>query len=418
MERKRLACGRDENSGDMISVIDFSYNSIWRYNSMQLLKTFSQKLTLKQAGCILYSLLLTVITFHALLFSGFTNMTGSMLQSLTRVRIAMNYAVYLLGAGAVAVELAQNWRRALLPAVLLALRWRVPVTWQSMMLLDTVMLAALSDLGSEKSNGGVWLALHVGYALMLCILLQCGWVQDIQTSAQKAVLGFQNGHSFGMGHPNSIGIMFMSTWMLLWGMFVPKRWWVTLAFFWAGGVLVLAATLCRTIAVLMLAFPLVYFVLNAVGRSRHPNILLCTAVMPFLMLVVSVMMGMSADNLRQYFGDGAFWIRFKEIDILRADGLTLFGRMPSRFAYFDNLYFWLLMYCGLIPTAGALLLCAGMLIRLVRRRRADLLAFAIVFLLYGLMENAAAYTVYFFVPVIAFASDHPITAGNNTGACS
>ena len=375
---------------------------------MQRLKSLSREPALRRAGCALYSMLLITALLYSLLFSGFTNLNGEALQRLSRLRVAMHYGVFLLAAAAVAAECARDWRRALLAAILLALRMRAPVTWQSTMLLDTVMLAALSDLGSEKSNGGVWLAIHAGYAVLLVILRILGWAQDVPTSDVKSVWIFETGHSFGMGHPNNPAIFFMSVWLLLWVMFPPRRWWITLLFFWAGAAMVLASTLCRTVFVLMMVFPLMVFAVNGIARSRHAGLLRCAAAVPLLMLAVSVVLGLLEKKMSQILGGDAFWIRFWEINILRREGLTLLGGQPSTRAFFDNLYFWLLEYCGLIPTIGALGLYACMLIRLANRRRTALLACAVLFALYGLMENAAAYPVYFFVPILVFAADTPI----------
>ena len=130
------------------------------------------------------------------------------------------------------------------------------------------------------------------------------------------------------------------------------------------------------------------------------------AVLPLLILSATVVIGLIYVNLYQYFQDGAFWARFQDFTILQESGLTLFGANPVRFGYFDNFYIWMLMYCGLVPTAAVLVVYTWMVYTLARDRRADLLSVALLFLFYGLMENAVAYAFFFFVPLLAF-SDVP-----------
>ena len=71
--------------------------------------------------------------------------------------------------------------------------------------------------------------------------------------------------------------------------------------------------------------------------------------------------------------------------------------------YFDNFYWWLLHYCGLIPTIGILGAYGYMNFRLFRKKDYRLLALSVLFLIYGIMENALIYPFHFFVPLLAFA---------------
>ena len=212
------------------------------------------------------------------------------------------------------------------------------------------------------------------------------------------------GRSFGMGHPNSIAILILSTWLLIWQLFVPKKWWLTILYFWVGGFLIFWLTLCRTVAALLVVFPLIPIILEPMAKSRRPGILKGLSVLPLLVITVTVLIGMSYSSLTQYFQDGAFWARFKDFTILQESGLSLFGSNPDRFGYFDNFYIWMLMYSGLVPTAAVLVMYIWIIYTLARDKRADLLSIAILFLFYGLMENAIAYAFYFFVPLLAFSS--------------
>lgn len=363
-----------------------------------------KKLCNRKAKCALYALLLLAAVIYSLLFSGFTGLTAESMRLLGRIRTAMNAGIYLLAFLCAVMELFQSWPRALLSVLLLALRWRSPLSWQMGMLLDTVLLALLSDLGTEKTNGYAWLAAHVVYIPLLFAMLRLGWVNESFMEGRKGFWIFQTGHSYGMSHPNNFAVLFMSTWMALWVLFLPKRGWIAALFFWVGAFMMYAMTLCRTAAVLMLVFPVLYMLLEAIGRSKHPGLLRAAAAAPLLAAAVTVALGLMISTFRKLFPDGAFWLRFSELRLLQKDGLTLFGAVPTEFAYFDNFYLWLPMYCGLIPTVGVLAVYSYMIYGLARDGRIALLAVAALFVGYGLMENAVAYAVYFFVPLLAFAN--------------
>ena len=351
----------------------------------------------------LYGVLLVLVVLCTLLFSGATNLTGQARQDLALANTLLNAVILAVGVFCALFMALRSIPRALLAGLLLVLRWIGPATVQSGIVLDTVLLAVLSGLGNARNNGLAWLASHVLYVLLLFVLMRAGWAQEALVQGTKAFWIFQVGHSYGMGHPNSIAILFLTTWLMIWVLFLPRRWWVTPLIMWGGAFIVYAMTLCRTVAVLMIIFPILYIPMDALGRSKRAGVLRGLSPLPFLMMAVTVVLGLMSNTLRQYFPDGAFWARFTDFEQLRADGLSLFGAAPSAFRYFDNLYLWLLMFSGRIPTIGVLAMYAYMLYKLARERRIKLLAVAVVFLAYGLMENAAVYSMYFFVPMLAFA---------------
>ena len=365
---------------------------------VMLKKAFSPKV--KSA---LFALLVLAAVSYSLLFTGITDLTPAALQRLGRIKTCMDLMIYALAFLCALLEASQSWPRALLSLLLLALRWRSPLSWQQGMLLDTALLALLSDLGTEKSNGSAFLAAHILYLPILFALLHWGWTKELLMKGRKGFWIFQTGHSYGMSHPNNFAAFFMSTWMVLWLLYVPKRGWIAFLFFWTGAFAMYAMTLCRTVAVLMVGFPILYIVQEAIRRSRHPALLQAAAAAPPLMAAMTVILGSQTSYRSGKLLDDAFWLRFNAFSVLWEDGLTLFGSITSPKSYFDNLYLWLPMYCGLIPTLGVLAAYICMLYRLAREKRTALLATALLFVLYGVMENTAVYAAYCFVAVMAFA---------------
>jgi len=352
---------------------------------------------------ILYGLLMAFIFFDGILFGGFTNLTGEAREELASLHSFLANGVFALGAACAVLAWKASPGRALLAAALLIWKNLGTATWQSGVILDTALLTSLACVDTERHNGTSWLITHLVYAAILAFLLQTGRVTEVMTAPSKFSELAITGRSFGMGHPNSIAILIFSTWLMIWYLMIPQKWWLTILFFWAGGLLIFWLTLCRTVAALLAVFPLIPIVLGPIARSRKPGLLKGLSVLPLLVITLTVIIGMSYSSLTQYFQDGAFWMRFQDFTILQESGLTLFGANPVRFGYFDNFYIWMLMYCGLVPTAAVLVMYIWMIYTLARDRRADLLAIALLFLFYGLMENAVAYAFYFFVPLLAFA---------------
>ena len=351
-----------------------------------------------------YGALLVLLVLYTLLFSGFTNWTPAALSHTASIGRWVQIAWYALVVVCVLLEMLNCWQRALLAAILLALRWRAPITFQSGMVLDTVLMAALSDLGTEQSNRNSFLISHGAYLLLLAAMLLVGAVRDATTTSNKTVIVFRLGHSLGMLHPNSLAAFLMSAWLLAWIMLKPKKLWITAALFAVGAVIVLALTLCRTVALLMILFPVLYAAIRGIGRSRRPAWLKASAALPLLALCLTILLGVMTSRFSQYFRDGAFWLRFSELRILQKDGLTLFGARPSELAYFDNVYLWMLMYCGIVTTLGVLAMAGVMLLKLACEKRMELLSVGALFVLYGLMENTAIYLVYCFIPILTFAA--------------
>lgn len=359
---------------------------------------------IEPAGKAFYGVLLISTVLYSLVFSGFTNQTMPMIRITSRLQGPASAGVSLLCAVCILLEIPRNWRRALFAALLLCMRVFGATVWESGMLLSTLLLAVLSDLGNGKTNARCWLASHGLYVLLMAALLLAGGVRDVPTYYVKSLWIFKTGHSFGMGHPNSFAVFFMSTWMMLWVLYLPGRWWITALYYLVGGVAVGALTLSRTVMALMILFPLLYYLMLALSRSRHPGCLRVSAALPLSALALTLALGLMLSGLSRYYSDGAFWMRFSDISVLKQNGLSLFGYTPVTDGKLDNMYIWLLVYCGAVPTLCSLILYGYMLDRLAVSRRVPLFAAAVLFVFYGLMENAAAYPIYFFVPMLAFAA--------------
>ena len=88
-------------------------------------------------------------------------------------------------------------------------------------------------------------------------------------------------------------------------------------------------------------------------------------------------------------------------------GVPAFGYIPPVELYLDNLYTWLIISCGVVPTMFTLLAYGGMNIYLVKRQETGMLAIAMAYLFYSIMEHALVYPVFFALPLIAFCRQDP-----------
>lgn len=362
---------------------------------------------IKFIPALVYGLLLFAAAGGRILFFGFTNLTDSAVVELDGLKILLDRCVYLFGVISALLMWPKSRSRALLAIGLLVWRGIGTPTWQGALLVDLILLSSVSGICSEKENGNLWLISHGVYVLILLLLLLTGRVTEVFTHPGKHIWIFTQGRSLGMGHPNSIALFLVSTFLMIWYLYIPKKWYFSFPFFWIGAFLVFGLTLCRTLAVLLLLFPFLAALIAFISGTKRAPLLQGTAVFPLLIITAAVVIGMSASSLQPYFTDGAFWVRFTDFNILRESGLTLFGAYPVRFGYFDNFYIWMLMYAGIVPTAAVIVLYIWMLYVLARRNNAGLLSLAILFLFYGFMENAVAYAFYFFVPLLAFSGSSP-----------
>lgn len=353
-----------------------------------------------------YSGLLFVMLMQSFLFDGWTHWAENVhffVESNQLLQIA-----FFLSCLATLLEMFVSGPRALLAAIMIIIPRVFTITHQNFLLTEMVLLASLSNLNTKKQNMYIWMLVHVLYGVMLVRLNNTGTIAPIQT-LPKPAFGLQTiGNSFGMGHPNSFALFAMSTVMMLWVMLKKHlRWWMTLILFLFTGAMIFYLTLSRTVVIIMVLFPIVDLVIETLHKKVRKGLETFILLIPFLLLAITLGVSLYTIYVTKDNMDSNFSMRFYELKAIIDNYHMPFGSFDvinGQGAYFDNLYLMLIACCGYIPTIIALASCGIMMRRLSKERNTSLLSVTAVFLLYGMMENAVIYSIYFFVPVLAFAS--------------
>lgn len=353
---------------------------------------------------IMYSALLVLVMANSVLFPGFTCFVPEAAETVNRVRDIMGNAIMGLGFACLLAEVRVDWKRLVPGAAALALRYLLFNNLQCIYLYELLMAAVFSNLSTEKKNMLVWLGGHLAYIIFLAAGYAGGLLTDVTkyfTFAGQTMVG----HSWGMGHPNSIALLVMSTVIFGWILIPKKKWWITFPLFWIPAAGVFLVTACRTAAALMILFPALYYVLLPLGRM--PRTRKTGAGLPLLLAAVTFALGIYWGGILTVLPEDSFWLRFRDYQIMLDNGVTLFGRFPETWSQFDNVILWMITYCGVIPAALAVIGYAWMMFRIARVNRPDWLAIGILFIIYGFMENALVYAMFFALPMLVFAKADP-----------
>ena len=165
----------------------------------------------------------------------------------------------------IALEFFWSPGRAVTALVLLLVRNYRNVSYPQTLLLESLLLTLLSNLGSKRNNRNAWMIIHaVGFEFLFFLRLE-GMVRS--TGAYEGKTTFFSGmeSSFALVHPNSLAILIMS---VLFGIWIYRKWktWITFIVFFAAAAGVLYITSSRTVVIVMLTFPFVALVTERLKR--------------------------------------------------------------------------------------------------------------------------------------------------------
>ena len=307
---------------------------------------------------------------------------------------------------AIALEFVWSPLRGLAAAALMLLRGRPDISYPQLLVCESLLLTLVCNLGSRRNNRNTWLAIHAAGIEILFFLRLKGLVVPSYDIGMGEVFSYP-GTSLALGNVNSLAILGMTLLMMLW---LPRKWKPSTTFvvFLLGAELMMFVTQCRTLVVLMLVLPLFAWLMERQKEDSKGNVVFW-GITPVIGVLVTFLLSLYAvqhkiPTIAQEVN--AFWQRFTDYQVIRDYSFTLFGSVgtgPFTGINFDNFYWWLLHYCGLIPTILLLAAYGLMNIRLYKRKEFRLLTLSVMFLIYGLMENALIYPFHFFVPLLAFA---------------
>ncbi len=306
----------------------------------------------------------------------------------------------------VVMEIFYSPLRAFAACALVIIFCFVPITYPQYLLCEIFILTFLSNLGTRKNNLNMWLFIHAFCYGMLLLLRMGGWVGQAYAGEGKFALG-NIGKSYGLVHPNSFAIFCMTVLLAMW-IYRKRKTWTAFLVFVPGAALVFYLTWSRTAAAAMLLFPFIMAAAEQLKRIRDKQAAWLVGLFPWLMVLITLCLSLYAiNNSPEELARRAFWMRFTDFRVIVNYSISypfgIYGSGPYSEIWFDNLYWWLTAYCGVMTAAAALVGYSYMNIRLWKEKRIDLLAVALMFLIYAVMENALVYPFHFFVPLLAFA---------------
>ncbi len=373
---------------------------------MNILREYQKNIRIRYLVCALYCVFLTVVLMHSLLYYGWTNWSGDPVYWISEEKIM--WILRVLSWLLVVLEFPFSWQRGLLALAAVVVRWFIPaVGGSNLRLLELIILAILSNLGTKKTIAWTWLGVHLVYVVLLIYFNRRGLTADyLKPEAWLGRFGGEYGHSLGMAHPNSVGIFTLSTMLMIWYLLPCRKFWVSFILFAAAAFFCLWFTKSKTNVVLLLLSPFILWLFGRLDlQNRH--IRLTFTLLPALACVVTFALCWYYHLHAAEIKRTTFWMRFEELKYIIEYFHFPFGA-ASTLDYpvnFDNFFVFLFTCCGYIPFFLVVPAFCYMNWRLAKDQQHLLLAMSVIFLLFSMMENCIFYPVFFFVPLLAFTGD-------------
>ena len=240
---------------------------------------------------------------------------------------------------------------------------------------------------------------------------------------------YGTGHSCGYTYPNIMAFYLFLILMLAWYLWLRNKNAITLFMFWLAAVPVWTYIKCRTVAVLMVFFPLLVIAcglfekdqkrVSAMLENKVWNV--CMVAAPFLYFALSLILTRFMEPLTAAFEKTPLWnmaSRFVQGGIaLSYYGVTLLGHTIDAsgavkmelagyvepLLYLDNAYISELVYRGLIGVLLELVFLSAINRKCIRTKNLALLHIANVMLLVGLMEHYTMFPAYNFTLIYLLA---------------
>ena len=294
--------------------------------------------------------------------------------------------------------------KAVLSLGIAAVAWYSAVHSSYFDSLDFFLFLLSSDLAEEKQTMRVNLWAHLSMLAVLGMLIGLGLTSDKLTG-----FSYGTGHTFGMDHSNFPAAVLLALLMILWFMYLKKHPVWTAVLFFCGAALCLYVMACRTVAVLMILFPVMNLAVILISRTRAKKILAAMTIVPVLCFLVSLGLTMifvrDRSALLQTGLDLNMLARFSEpAEILRSQGASVLGRNVGYRLSLDNLYMRVLLFHGAVGIALYLAAVTVLMAEFFRRERYDLMTVLSLMLIYGMMECIPMAVIYNFIPLIALGA--------------
>lgn len=255
-------------------------------------------------------------------------------------------------------------------------------------LFDLLAFALLSGAEGERSVLRRNFFLHSGMILFLAFVLIPGKPHGIYSDSWGA--------SFGFGNENTTAAFLLSVLLLAWLLWLKKHKVWTFVVFWMAAYPVYRFQGCVTVALLLLLFPVLAVVVDAVAKGKHAGLLKASVFAPLFVMLVSVgiTLWLATFETVPYWPDP--WLTFSQrfgdaANLIKTHGVTWFGPGAAWTLGYttDNLFLNQLVCHGI----AAMLITFGVFTlsmwKLYQRKRYDLLTVMLLFMVYSFMEGLA-----------------------------
>ena len=190
---------------------------------------------------------------------------------------------------------------------------------------------------------------------------------------------------FGFIHPSYFSIHFCTIIFGLWYLYFKNNKILCITIFEISALFLYFVPNTRTSALLLMIFPLIILFSKYITNNRNNILKSLTIISPFLLLILSLICMFVIKPAEASSFLETFTIRFtRAFNYYQNNGIHLF---KSSNLWLDNMYLFLLEYFGIVCTFIYILLLTLLNKKLIKIKDYHMLAIALFFLIYALMDN-------------------------------
>ncbi len=190
---------------------------------------------------------------------------------------------------------------------------------------------------------------------------------------------------FGFKHPSYFSIHFCTILFGLWYLYLKNKKVLSIITFEISALFLYFVPNTRTSALILVIFPIIIFYSKFVCNNKNNILKSLTIISPLLLLILSLICMFVIKPAEASSFLETFTIRFTQAySYYQIHGIHLF---KSSLLWLDNMYLFLLEYFGIICTFVYILLLTLLNKKLIKIKDYHMLAIALFFLIYALMDN-------------------------------
>ena len=190
---------------------------------------------------------------------------------------------------------------------------------------------------------------------------------------------------FGFKHPSYFSIHFCTILFGLWYLYLKNNKILSIVIFEISAIFLYLVPNTRTSALILMIFPIIILYSKYISSNKSNILKLLTIILPFLLSILSLICMFYIKPAEASSFLETFTIRFTQaFDYYQNCGIHFF---KSSGLWLDNMYLFLLEDFGIICTFVYILLLSFLNKKLIEIKDYHMLAIALFFLIYALMDN-------------------------------